>query len=156
MTENLFFLHFGSMQLKKHSTVALTANKLNCWNAIFVRENTQASHFDILQAFHLFTHATVSLTVCFCLSPGWRCILALQADGNLILQNQWIHLLSKLSPGAKNEGEGAQKKGQKEIGVQRKAGSLSCEGSSSECGKEEGIVRSKVTPVADLKRQGGI
>lgn len=49
-----------------------------------------------------------------------------------------------------------EKKGQKETGAERKAGSLSCGGSVSECGKEEGIVRSKVTPVADLKRQGGI
>lgn len=59
MPENLlciilsFFLHFGSMQLKKHSTTALAANKQNSWNATLVTEHTLAS-LDILRAFHLF------------------------------------------------------------------------------------------------------
>ncbi len=72
-------------------------------------------------------HATVRFIVWFHCSPGWWYILALQADGNLIHQNQWLHLLSKLSPGAKREGEGAPRRKSRNEGELRVAGSLSCE-----------------------------
>lgn len=42
-------------------------------------------------------------------------------------KNQWLHLLSKPSPGAKTEGAGALRRKSRNEGEQRVAGSLSCE-----------------------------
>lgn len=49
-----------------------------------------------------------------------------------------LHLLSKLSPGAKREGEGAQRRKSRNEGELRVAGSLSCEknGESEEMKRE--------------------
>lgn len=51
-------------------------------------------------------------------------------------QKQWLHLLSKPSPGAKGEREGVRRRKSGNEGELRVAGSLSCGKKKGEAGKE--------------------